>query len=78
MALDDVWRDSLCSLTADAVNMLHFITCMTYDVIDFERYLILAFDESIVRDLNETFKPDGTARAEVKLFATYKKGEESW
>ena len=57
--------------------MLHFITCMTYDVIDFERYLILAFDESIVRDLNETFKPDGIARVEVKLFGTYKKGEES-
>ena len=40
---------------------------------DFRRFdVILAFDESNVRDLNETFKPtDGTARAEVKLFGTY-------
>ena len=58
--------------TADTVNMLHVISFTTYDVIDFERYLILAFDESNVRDLNENFKPnDGTARAEVKLFCTY-------
>ena len=45
---------------------------------DFRRFdVILAFDESNVRDLNETFKPnDGTARAEVKLFGTYDpKGE---
>ena len=44
----------------------------------FRRFdVILAFDESNVRDLNETFKPnDGTARAEVKLFGTYDpKGE---
>ena len=35
--------------------------------------VILAFDESNVRHLNETFKPnDGTKRAEVKLFGTYK------
>lgn len=40
---------------------------------DFRRFdVILAFDDSNVRDLNETFKPtDGTARAEVKLFGTY-------
>ena len=39
--------------------------------------VILAFDESNVQDLNESFKPnDGTARAEVKLFGTYDpKGE---
>ena len=45
---------------------------------DFRRFdVILAFDDSNVRDLNETFKPtDGTARAEVKLFGTYDpKGE---
>ena len=45
---------------------------------DFRRFdVILAFDESNVRDLNESFKPnDGTARAEVKLFGTYDpKGE---
>ena len=45
---------------------------------DFRRFdVILAFDESNVRDLNETFKPnDGTAQAEVKLFGTYDpKGE---
>ena len=44
----------------------------------FRRFdVILAFDDSNVRDLNETFKPtDGTARAEVKLFGTYDpKGE---
>ena len=36
-------------------------------------YVILAFDESNVRHLNETFKPnDGTKRAEVKLFGTCK------
>ena len=58
--------------TADTVYVFHVISFTTYDVIDFERYLILAFDESNVRDLNENFKPnDGTARAEVKLFATY-------
>ena len=58
--------------TADTVYMFDVISFTTYDVIDFERYLILAFDESNVRDLNENFKPnDGTARAEVKLFATY-------
>ena len=45
---------------------------------DFRRFdVILAFDESNVQDLNESFKPnDGTARAEVKLFGTYDpKGE---
>ena len=45
---------------------------------DFRRFdVILAFDESNVRDLNESFKPnDGTTRAEVKLFGTYDpKGE---
>ena len=45
---------------------------------DFRRFdVILAFDDSNVRDLNETFKPtDGTARAKVKLFGTYDpKGE---
>ena len=45
---------------------------------DFRRFdVILAFDDSNVRDLNETFKPtDGTARAEVKLFGAYDpKGE---
>ena len=45
---------------------------------DFRRFdVILAFDESNVRDLNESFKPnDGTARAEVKLFGKYDpKGE---
>ena len=45
---------------------------------DFRRFdVILAFDESNVRDLSESFKPnDGTARAEVKLFGTYDpKGE---
>ena len=45
---------------------------------DFRRFdVILAFDESNVRDLNESFKPnDGTVRAEVKLFGTYDpKGE---
>ena len=45
---------------------------------DFRRFdVILAFDDSNVRDLNETFKPtDGTARAEVKLCGTYDpKGE---
>lgn len=45
---------------------------------DFRRFdVILAFDDSNVRDLNKTFKPtDGTARAEVKLFGTYDpKGE---
>ena len=45
---------------------------------DFRRFdVILAFDESNVRDLNESFKPnDGNARAEVKLFGTYDpKGE---
>ena len=41
---------------------------------DFRHFdVILAFDESNVRHLNETFKPnDGTKRAEVKLFGTYK------
>ena len=45
---------------------------------DFRRFdVILAFDDSNVRDLNKTFKPtDGTAQAEVKLFGTYDpKGE---
>ena len=45
---------------------------------DFRRFdVILAFAESNVQDLNESFKPnDGTARAEVKLFGTYDpKGE---
>ena len=45
---------------------------------DFRRFdVIMAFDDSNVEDLNESFKPnDGTARAEVKLFGTYDpKGE---
>ena len=45
---------------------------------DFRHFdVILAFDESNVRHLNETFRPnDGTTPAEVKLFGTYDpKGE---
>ncbi|PFX22827.1 Low molecular weight phosphotyrosine protein phosphatase [Stylophora pistillata] len=45
---------------------------------DFRRFdVILALDDSNIRDLNESCKPtDGTARAEVKLFGTYDpKGE---
>lgn len=45
---------------------------------DFRRFdVIMAFDDSNVEDLNESFKPnDGTARAKVKLFGTYDpKGE---
>ena len=40
---------------------------------DFRRFdVIMAFDDSNVEDLIESFKPnDGTARAEVKLFGTY-------